>query len=145
MISFKLLRAAFIVSLVFCGGGLMAQNKKLSLEDIYTNNAYKVENIGQIRWMKDNQSYSTLEPNTEGKGMNIVRHEVISGNSTILVRADQLRPPGHSTSLKIDDYIWSDDNSQLLIFTNTRKAAFKKSGEWGLSKNCNIANISIGT
>jgi dipeptidyl-peptidase-4 len=121
MISFKLLRAAFIVSLVFCGGGLMAQNKKLSLEDIYTNNAYKVENIGQIRWMKDNQSYSTLEPNTEGKGMNIVRHEVISGNSTILVRADQLRPPGHSTSLKIDDYIWSDDNSQLLIFTNTRK------------------------
>ena len=121
MISFKFLPAAFIVSLVFSSVSLIAQNKKLTLEDIYTNNTYKVENIGQIRWMKDNQSYSTLEPNAQGKGMNIVRHEVISGNSTVLVRADQLHPSGHTTPLTIDDYIWSNDISQLLIYTNTRK------------------------
>ena len=100
---------------------LPAQNKKLTLEDIYTNNLYRSKGIGQIRWMKDNKGYSTLEFNAAAKGNDIVRYDVVSGTKTILVNASQLLPAGASKPLSIDNYSWSDDNSKLLIFTNTRK------------------------
>jgi len=100
---------------------LPAQNKKLTLEDIYTNGLYRSKGIGQLRWMKDNKSYSTLEFNAAAKGNDIVRYDVVNGTKTILVNASQLLPAGAGKPLTIDNYSWSDDNSKLLIFTNTRK------------------------
>lgn len=98
-----------------------AQNKQLTLEDIYTKNLYRSRGIGPLRWMKDNKSYSTLEYNTTAKGNDIVRYDVESGTKTILVNASQLIPAGTGKPLSVDDYTWSADNSKLLIFTNTRK------------------------
>jgi dipeptidyl-peptidase 4 len=100
---------------------LDAQNKKLTLEDIYTNGLYRSKGIGQLRWMKDNKSYSTLEFNSNAKGYDIVRYDVANGTKSILVNANQILPAGTSKPLPVDDYTWSDDNNKLLIFTNTRK------------------------
>lgn len=106
---------------VFLNGHVIAQNKNLTLEDIYTNGLYKVKEIGQLRWMKDNKSYSTLEFNPAAKGIDIVRYDVASGTKSILVNANQLLPKGAAQPLSIDNYAWSEDNNRLLIFTNTRK------------------------
>jgi dipeptidyl-peptidase 4 len=106
---------------VFLNGHVIAQNKNLTLEDIYTNGLYRVKEIGQLRWMKDNKSYSTLEFNPAAKGIDIVRYDVASGTKTILVNANQLLPKGAAQPLSIDNYTWSEDNNRLLIFTNTRK------------------------
>lgn len=106
---------------LFSTMGLYAQPKKLTLEDIYTTGQYRSKGTGQVRWMKDNQSYSTLEPNAALKGTDIVRHDVESGTSSVLVHAGQLVPAGTDKPLSIEDYTWSDDNSRLLLFTNTRK------------------------
>lgn len=106
---------------LFSTMGLYAQTKKLTLEDIYTTGQYRSKGTGQVRWMKDNQSYSTLEPNAALKGTDIVRHDVESGTSSVLVHAGQLVPAGTDKPLSIEDYTWSDDNSRLLLFTNTRK------------------------
>lgn len=117
----KLLSGLFFFIVAFsCSNGI-AQNKKLTLEDIYTNNLYRVKGVGQLRWMKDNKSYSTLEFNATAKGNDIVRYDVANGTRSVLVNANQLLPAGAGKPLSIDDYIWSDDNSKLLIFTNTRK------------------------
>ncbi len=117
----KLLSGLFFFIAAFSCSNGSAQNKKLTLEDIYTNNLYRVKGVGQLRWMKDNKSYSTLEFNTTARGNDIVRYDVVSGTKNILVNANQLLPAGAGKPLSIDDYIWSDDNSKLLIFTNTRK------------------------
>jgi dipeptidyl-peptidase-4 len=98
-----------------------AQNKALTLEDIYTNNLYAQRGIGPLRWMKDNKGYSTLEYNPMLKGYDIVLNDVEKDIKKVLVSAVQLTPKGKSTPLEIADYIWSDDNCKLLIFTNTRK------------------------
>lgn len=111
---------AFLITICFAGS-LAAQSKKLTLEDIYTNNLYRAKGVGQLRWMKDNKSYSTLEFNAVAKGNDIVRYDVASGTKSVLVNANQLLPAGVGKPLSIDNYIWSDDNSKLLIFTNTRK------------------------
>ena len=106
---------------VFYNSNSFAQIKKLTLEDIYSNNVYRVKGVGQIRWMKDNKGYSTLENNAESKGNDLVAYDAESGARKILVNAKQLIPAGTNKPLSIANYIWSDDNSKLLIFTNTRK------------------------
>ncbi len=108
-------------TIVIFHSNLVAQDKKLTLEDIYTRNIFRSKGVGQLRWMKDNKSYSKLEFNSVAKGNDIVRYDVTSGIKTILVNANQLLPKGADKPLTIDNYIWSDDNSKLLIFTNTRK------------------------
>lgn len=98
-----------------------SQNKKLTLEDIYTNNLYRAKGFGPIRWMKDNKGYSTLEFNSSAKGNDIVRYDVATGTKKVLVSASQLIPSGTDKPLSIADYNWSSDNTKLLVFTNTRK------------------------
>lgn len=96
-------------------------NGSLSLEDIYTNHTYNQKNFGPVRWMKDNQGYSTLETNKDLGGTDIVRYDAQSGKRMVLVSAKQLTPFGQSKPLNIDNYNWSEDDSKLLIFTNTKK------------------------
>ncbi len=111
----------FFIIACFCFGNTSAQTKKLTLEDIYTNGAYRAKGIGQVRWMKDNKGYSTLENNKETTGTDIVVYDAENGTRKVLVNAKQLIPAGKTKPLSIADYDWSEDNSKLLIFTNTRK------------------------
>jgi dipeptidyl-peptidase-4 len=110
----------FFIS-IFCFSTSFAQTKKLTLEDIYTNGVYRAKGFGPVRWMKDNKGYSTLENNAGAKGNDIVVYGAESGTRTVLVNAKQLIPAGKTKPLSIADYDWSEDNSKLLIFTNTRK------------------------
>ncbi len=117
---FKHVLAIIFLTLVIASQSF-AQNNILTLEDIYTNGLYRPKGIGQLRWMKDNESYSTLEYNADAKGYDIVRYDVMSGTKTVLVNANQLHPKNATKPLSVDDYIWSADNQKLLVFTNTRK------------------------
>jgi dipeptidyl-peptidase-4 len=97
------------------------KNASLSLEDIYSNHTYSQRGFGPVRWMKDNLGYSTLERNKDVGGTDIVRYHAQSGERTVLVSAKQLTPTGQAKPLNIDNYNWSEDDSKLLIFTNTKK------------------------
>jgi dipeptidyl-peptidase-4 len=94
---------------------------KLTLEDIYSKGAYNRKGYGPVRWMKDNKGYSTLEADATTGGNNIIRYDAASGNRNVLVAATQLIPEGAQRPLTIADYSWSADNTQLLIFTNTKR------------------------
>lgn len=111
----------FFLTTFFVYSQTQNAEQTLTLEDIYQNGTYRQEGFGPVRWMKDNEGYSTLEPNPSIEGTDIVRYEVKSGERTVLVDANQLIPEGESSSLSIRDYEWSEDNEKLLIFTNTRK------------------------
>lgn len=108
-----------IFSMVF-GSSLFAQTE-LSLPDIYKNGVYSQNRFGPIRWMKDGNGYSSIEKSTTLEGDDIVRYDALSGERSILISAAELVPSGDSKPLSVADYQWSEDNSKLLIFTNTRK------------------------
>lgn len=100
---------------------IRAQDNALTLENIYTNGAFRSKGFGPVRWMKDSKGYSTVETNKDLGGQEIVRYDAQTGSRSVLVAANQLVPPGQKKPLDIDNYEWSDDNSQMLIFTNTKK------------------------
>jgi len=120
------IRAITIASIVICIAAAMpslvsAQDDALTLENIYTKRAFSQRGFGPVRWMKDSKGYSTVENNKGSGGREIIKYDAQTGGRTVLVSAKQLTPAGAAAPLAIADYIWSDDNTQLLIFTNTKK------------------------
>ncbi|MGQ1785350.1 MULTISPECIES: S9 family peptidase [unclassified Saccharicrinis] len=121
----KLLAFTLIITLV-AGTIITAQAQdtkplKISLEDLYKNNVFRQKGINTVRWMKDNKGYSALETNKTIGGKDIVTYDAQTGTRTVLVSAGKLIPKGAKKPIVISSYSWSQDNSKLLIFTNTRK------------------------
>jgi dipeptidyl-peptidase-4 len=116
-------RVIFILGAVLLSLSLKSQNVAggLTLEDIYKNGKYGQQGYGSVRWMKDNKGYSTIEISKANGGPEIVRYDAQTGDKTILVSSNQLIPEGRTKPLSISDYTWSEDNTKLLIFTNTRR------------------------
>ena len=69
----------------------------------------------RVNWTADGNATTTI------KDGNIVRTDVRTNAETILVKKEQLIPAGQTTPLSFRIYIFSGDNSKLLIYTNTAK------------------------
>ena len=92
----------------------------LSIRRIYQSPEFVAQPFGPARWLGDGAAYTTVEPAADGPGADLVRYDVERGGREVLVAARHLVPPGDSVPLEIEDYSWSPDGSQLLVFTNTR-------------------------
>ena len=99
----------------------IAQSNSLTLEDIYTKNKYGAKGFGPLVFMKDNKGYTTLEYNASFKSNEIILYDILSGSKKTLVSAKQLIPSGLANPLSIYNYTWSNDNKNLLVYTNTKK------------------------
>jgi dipeptidyl-peptidase 4 len=90
------------------------------IDRIYAANEYALPRFGPARWLADGVSYTTVERGPTG-GSEIIRYDAASGNRSVLISAAQLTPAGGQKPLTIADYVWSEDDAKLLIFTNTQK------------------------
>ena len=88
---------------------------------IFATPAFSPERFGPARWIENGAAYTTVERSASGQGMDIVRYETASGARSVLVSARQMTPKGSPQPLTFDDYIWSRDQNQLLLFTNTQR------------------------
>jgi len=111
----------FLSGVLYSAHPLVRAQNSLNLEDIYKNRKYGQQGYGQVRWMKDSKGYSTIESNREKGHADIVRYDAATGEKSILIPSVRLIPAGRTTPLTVSDYIWSEDNSKLLVFTNTRR------------------------
>jgi len=90
----------------------------LTLDRIISSREFQSERFGPVKWLKDGTGYTTLESSEATKpGRDIVWYNPQTGKQKILIRAQQLIPPGKQKPLDISNYFWSDDGSKLLIFT----------------------------
>jgi len=114
-------RIGFIVIFLLGFAVELYSQSDLTLPDIYSNGVYNQNRFGPIRWMKDSKGYSSIEKSDSQEGDDIVRYDALTGNRSILISAEELIPSGSNKPISVADYVWSDDNSKLLIFTNTRR------------------------
>jgi dipeptidyl-peptidase-4 len=112
---------SFMCSWMILPSYAQKNNTILKLEDIYKNRIYQDKGYGPVRWSKDSQGYLAFEPNKEVDGRDIVMYGAISGVQSVICSAKSFIPEGQKKPLQVSDYIWSNDNSKLLLFTNTRR------------------------
>jgi dipeptidyl-peptidase-4 len=105
----------------------------LTLDRIFTAKEFQEEKLEAIRWSKIGAHYFTLdesadkldegvEKDDEKKpGKDLVRNEVQTGAKTIIASAKTLTPKGEKKPLSVDSFEFSKDESQVLLFANTKK------------------------
>jgi len=109
----------------------------LTVERIYKDDEFSSQWLGQIRWLADGSGYTAIEKSEKTKktdkdsnddtekaesiGKDIVFYDPTTLARQVLISAEQLIPAGKDQALSIDNYLWSDDRSQLLIYTNSKK------------------------
>ncbi len=94
----------------------------LTVERVYASADFRPESFGPSRWLAGGAAYTTLEPSAATPGArDLVRYDVAGGARTILVPAARLIPRGDSVPLTVEDYGWSADERQLLVFTHSER------------------------
>lgn len=104
-------------------------NPMLSVERIFQSGDFQEEKLGSIVWSKQGGAYFTLEAPVEkgeasaakGKGKDLVRIDAVSGHKEILIPAQAFIPADSKEPLTVDKFEFSDDESKLLIFTNSQR------------------------
>ena len=114
----------------------------LTVKRIFGDRDFATKSFGPFKWLDGGNSYTSLEdvedassadeasvssPHDEDEEdepkalRHLVRYDTESGQSELLITAEQLIPEGSEEQLDVDDYEWSEDKSKLLLFTNTKK------------------------
>lgn len=94
----------------------------LTLDRIFTDKEFKERSLGEYRWSKRTASYFTLQtPQDGGKGQDLVRNDIATGNKEIVVPVGEFISKGSSEPLKIESFEFSADESKLLLYTNSQR------------------------
>ena len=115
-----------LLALVF-STPLSAQERdlsKLTLERIFASPEFAARGYGHTlaRWLDDGSAYTMFELSTVFSNANdIVRFDPVTGAGTVIVPAFRLVPAGASRPLDVEDYAWSLDGRQLLVFSNSQR------------------------
>jgi len=118
-----LLLAAALAATPALSGQIPAAATEM-LRRIYGSRDFAPDRFGPARWIERGAAYTTVEPSEAVRGggaSDIVRYETATGARSVLVSARRLIPAGDSVPLDIDDYGWSADGAQLLLFTNSQR------------------------
>lgn len=110
----------------------------LTVERIYATNEFGPKGVGGFKWLKGN-SYAKLEPSPTIKGsMDLVSYDIATTKRDVLIAAEKLVPAGAEKPLAIQGYEWSADDSQVLIYTNSKKV-------WRLNTKGDYWLLNMGT
>jgi len=90
------------------------------LEKTMFNSNFRPKSFRGGEWYLDGSSYLALEPAASGHGTDIVRYNTATGARDILIAASRLTPQGASEPLDIEEYAFSPDGHQMLLFTNSQ-------------------------
>ncbi len=101
----------FIISFNYANG----QVKEITLEDIWQKNIFTTKTIQQLRWMKDSQYFTSLE-----NGIILKKSVIDDAFSDVIF-------DGNKHNLKINSYLFSENEQKVLISTNF-ESKFRHSG-----------------
>ncbi|MBL7979608.1 MAG: S9 family peptidase [Bacteroidetes Order II. Incertae sedis bacterium] len=115
----------FCLFVMLAGSGwLFAQNPAsgmLTFDQLFSGH-FGAEGFGPVRWMDGGASYTTLERPANGSvGQDLVAYDTATGVRRILIPAKTFTPKGSEKAIEIEDYEWSPDHKQMLLFTNSER------------------------
>ncbi|HAX15000.1 MAG TPA: S9 family peptidase, partial [Leeuwenhoekiella sp.] len=92
---------------------------QLTLDRIYSSE-FRGESARAISWIDDGDAFVTIEQTEDGQDQ-LIKYESKSNAQEIFLSAEALTPSGEDQALQIADFSLSNDESKVLIFTNTSR------------------------
>jgi len=93
--------------------GTAQEENILTLEDIFSSNKYVPAKVANIQWLPDGSAFTYTARNDKYNFFDIVKYEVESGTSTLLLSGIDLK--WNNEPIEMSDYSWTEDGEYLLI------------------------------
>ena len=94
----------------------------LTLDRIFNSYEFYPEFYGPDKWLADGSGFTTVEYSSAVPGgQDLVKYDPVTKKTSILISASELIPVGKDIPLEIENYSWSKDGNNMLIFTNTAR------------------------
>lgn len=92
--------------------------QNISLEDIWINNTFSMANFEDFKWSKSGKTYFKIKNNPKTNKLELAEFDVISDKKLkIKCLISELKI--NNKSLEIDDFVFSEDESKIIIQTET--------------------------
>ena len=118
MRNFLILFALFLIT----GLSSAQEYEKLTLEDMYQNNIFKINSVRGLRWMKDGNYYTSLVKNKKTNFQDILKFSTATGEvSDTLIYGEKLIPEDEKSPISIGSYYFNNDESKLLLSTKSTR------------------------
>lgn len=98
----------------------IGQKKPITLDDIYTKRSFIAGGVFGLKSMNDGKHYSSQLADKSKEDVYVLKYDYLSGSvkDTILKNSSLLFK---GKSLKMDDYAFSNDESKVLVATETEQ------------------------
>ncbi|HLV63728.1 S9 family peptidase [Galbibacter sp.] len=110
----------YLICILVLSNLLAYAQEELSLEAIYNSSKYSSDYQSQVFWISQGEAYITIAHN-KNKESQLIKHSSKNGNESIFLSSQALTPIGATKALNVEAFSLSDDNTKVLIFTNSRK------------------------
>ena len=94
---------------------------KLTLDRIFTANEFTGEPGPRVTWSKRRPGYYMFVSAKTNVGRDLVYVDPQSGNQEVILPGHAFVPPEQTQPLSMDGFEFSNDESKLLVFTNSRR------------------------
>ena len=93
----------------------------VTLDQIYDSDFFATDWVPSNHWASGGESYYTFVRRVDGTRADLAEIQLATGDTSIVVRREQLIPPGDSEPIWPASYQFSADGGRLLVFTNTAR------------------------
>ncbi len=112
--SHKLMKLKTLFLMLVWISVLISQDKQpFSLEELYGTTAFDEHPLDNIEWMPDSKAFTYTENSRDTDYPNIYRHDVHSGETSLLLHASELEY--NKIPINMSGYHWTHDGKYLLI------------------------------
>lgn len=112
-------RVSIFLLFVAVTAALQAQNSQLSLDRIYSAE-FREDRQPPATWIEDGNSFIIIERNDQRQN-EMIRYRSSNADRSVFLSSAQLTPSGQSDPLRIESFSMSNDESKVLIFTNSKR------------------------
>ena len=105
---------------LWCVATLIHAQHIPTLEEAVYGGLIRTEGGGSVNWMKDGEHYSKIEKNAAG-GFDVMAYSAKDNSKEVLIPAEKLVNPTTGKPISVRSFTFSEDNNQVLIYTNTRR------------------------
>ncbi|MEZ4685596.1 MAG: S9 family peptidase [Bacteroidia bacterium] len=111
----RIIAWAFVALLAFPATGLLAQDRQLTLRDIWASREFFPDFPNSFRFMQDDRYYTTLDRD-ESAGAQIVRYHIEDENDkTVLLTLSEIDFGDALQGNEIQDYEFTPDESHIIL------------------------------
>lgn len=112
-------RVSTLLLILITAIATQAQDSRLSIDRLYSGE-FRADRQSPATWIEEGDAFIIIESNDQGEN-EMMRYRSSDAERSTFLSSAQLTPAGESEPLNIESFSMSNDESKVLVFTNSKR------------------------